>query len=142
MSWVKKRFRNTSEKKMFTRKICKQTKAFTLIELMVVIAIISILSAIAIPNLLNYRSIAYCTETETHASNVGMAVSGYYSVPHRTNLPHINDLDINVKNPVEIVGHPDNIIEIKVTDQTGRCPASYQEAQENWNSNVFSKFVR
>ena len=127
---------------MFTNIICKQDSAFTLIELVIVIAIISILSTIAIQNSLHYRYRAFCTQVETDASNVGMAVSGYYSIPHRTNLPHITDLDINVKNPVEIVGHPDNIIDMKVTDLTGRCPDSYQQSQENWNSNVFSKFVR
>ena len=123
-------------------KFTKYSNAFTLFELMIAIAIISILSSIAIPNLLAYRNIAYCNEAETDASNVGMAISNYYSVPYRISLPHITDLDVNVKNPVEIVGHPENIIEIKVTDFTGRCPDSYQEAQENWNSNVFSKFVR
>jgi hypothetical protein len=54
----------------------------------------------------------------------------------------LNDLNVKTKNIVEIIGHPDNIIEIRVTDRTGRCPVSYQQSQENWNSNVFSKFVR
>jgi type IV pilus assembly protein PilA len=127
---------------MFTNKICKQSNAFTLVELMIVIAIISILSAIAIPNLFSYRYRAYCSEAEIDAANVGLAISDYYGVPYRTNLPDISDLNVNTINSVDIIGLPNNIIEIRVTDRTGRCPLSYQQSQENWNSNVFSKYVR
>jgi type IV pilus assembly protein PilA len=127
---------------MFTNKICKQSNAFTLVELMIVIAIISILSSIAIPNFFSFKDRAYCTEAEKDAANVGKAVFEYYGVPSRLNIPDVSELNVEINNPVEIIGHPDNIIEIKVTDRTGRCPVSYQQSQQNWNSNVFSKFIR
>jgi type IV pilus assembly protein PilA len=127
---------------MFTKIICKHSNAFTLVELMIVIAIVSILSSLAIPNIINLRDRAYCTEAESDASKLGIAISDYYSMPNRTNLPDMNDLNVKTKNIVEILGHPDNIIEIRVTDRTGRCPVSYQQSQQNWNSNVFSKFIR
>ena len=44
-------------------------KGFTLIELMIVIAIIGILSAIAIPNFLSYRAKGQDTSAKTEASN-------------------------------------------------------------------------
>ena len=44
-------------------------KGFTLIELMIVIAIIGILSAIAIPNFLSYRAKGQDTAARTEASN-------------------------------------------------------------------------
>jgi type IV pilus assembly protein PilA len=128
--------------KMFDREIYKQSNAFTLVELMIVIAIISILSSIAIPNFFSYRERTYCTEAEIDAENVGIAVSDYYGVPYRVNIPNVGDLNVETNNPIEIIGHPDNIIEIRVTDRTGRCPVAYQQSQQNWNSNIFSKFIR
>ena len=44
-------------------------KGFTLIELMIVIAIIGILSAIAIPNFLSYRAKGQDTAAKTEAAN-------------------------------------------------------------------------
>ena len=69
------------------QKLRSNKEGFTLIELMIVIAIIGILAAIAIPNFIAYRNKAYCSQAESDAQNALAAVSSYFSEPDRTTLP-------------------------------------------------------
>ena len=67
--------------------IKRNQKGFTLIELMIVIAIIGILAAIAIPNFIEYRNKSYCSRAESDANSIASALADYFSIPTHTALP-------------------------------------------------------
>ncbi len=57
----------------------RDQKGFTLIELMIVIAIIGILAAIAIPNFVQYRKRAYNSAAKSDVKNAYTAAQAYFT---------------------------------------------------------------
>jgi type IV pilus assembly protein PilA len=121
------------------------SKGFTLIELMIVIAIIGILAAIAIPNFIAYRNKAFCSAAESDANAIAGAIADYYAVPSRTGFPITvpGDLGLTLSGGaapnVGVIGGSIDAIIITVTDTSGRCPAAYMAAAADWAGGVFTK---
>jgi prepilin-type N-terminal cleavage/methylation domain-containing protein len=74
--------------------IGKRDEGFTLVELMIVIAIIAILAAIAIPQLSVYRTKSYNTAAVSDLKNAAIAQEAYY-VDNRLYTNSITNLNTN-----------------------------------------------
>jgi prepilin-type N-terminal cleavage/methylation domain-containing protein len=125
------------------KKLRRNSQGFTLIELMIVIAIIGILAAIAIPNFIAYRNKTFCTRAEADANGISSAIADYFSIPDWTNTPTLDQLNNGVgytlsgNNSASVVGTNSTVnITITVTDGSGRCPSEYMVAMSGDTVNI------
>jgi type IV pilus assembly protein PilA len=145
------------------RHILNNSKGFTLIELMIVIAIIGILAAVALPNFISFRDKGYCSSVESDANSILGTLADHYAVPSHitaingtinpggTTLGPFDGANVFFKplsnnNSATIsimVVNGANQMNATVTDASGRCPSGYKTSQSlaGWNNtaSTFSK---
>ena len=71
----------------------RNKEGFTLIELMIVIAIIGILAAIAIPNFISYRKQGYETAAVADLENANMSMQTYFTADDSATFPSLTSLE-------------------------------------------------
>ena len=111
---------------------------------MIVIAIIGILAAIAIPNFIAYRNKAFCSAAESDAKSIAAEIADYFSIPAHTQIAtaDINYVPSGTNTFTIAATDPSTTITITVTDGSGRCPDDYQNAATDWDgSNVFTEVL-
>ncbi len=112
----------------------EKLSGFTIIEMMVVVAIIGTLAAIAIPNYLAYRDKGFCTSVEFDGGTVLSSLACYFAEPENMSCRDIesleNDADCgfslneNLAHLEQIGGGGNACWIIRVSDLSSRCPRS------------------
>lgn len=122
-------------------------QGFTLIEVLMVIAVIGILAAIAIPNFIGYRNKSYCSGVESDANNLALSIHEYFAIPVHETISTGDQTFIPLNN-YTITTDPNGVITIQVSDVSNSCSVSYTNSNsvnssgDGWlNNSTYQKTI-
>ena len=113
------------------KKLITSKKGFTLIELMIVVAIIGILAAIAIPNFMNYQCKAKQSEAKSSLGSIRVAQEAYFA-EHDSYSTTQDDIGFAMK------GDPRYTYVIDPATSTGFIATATASALKDGNDDVWT----
>jgi type IV pilus assembly protein PilA len=106
----------------------KNQKGFTLVELLIVIAIIGILAAIAIPQFSSYRAKAYMTQVRSDVKNAYTAATAFFADNPSATALNTTDLTNNgyrATPPVTVSVTSGNSGTFSLSGASSQCNGTY-----------------
>lgn len=120
-------------------------KAFTLIELLIVVAIIAILAAIAVPNFLEAQTRAKVSRVKADERSIATAIEAYavdnnhypFDVAKDLNLPYY--LSVGLSTPIAYMTSAANILDVFTEKVNSSANATLATAYKRYRYRSFSE---